>query len=115
MITKHDIWKCMKDGDLECKTITDNVPDEFYDDVKAVRDGISRKVAHIIEASRFEYAQSMTLERGKERAEYFGTCAHPPVLFGWDSDRDHEVWNYIWKAVKPEAGTVFDAGKVDEV
>lgn len=107
-VTKKRIWEMRRNGD-DIGELLENVPDEFYKEVKETVRELQSKYTFIEEAGKTAYefvrglnrkdAAKITMERCSEYPEPFGS-AIKSVVFKFLNDREYS--DVIWKALKPK-------------
>ena len=95
-VTSYNIWEYLKTGE-SMEDVLDQVPDEFYDWVKATK---SKLEANFVDIENQAKSDFKTLKTRKETAEYFRTCAYPNILFLMLDNKDYN--DAIWRVIKPE-------------
>lgn len=91
-----DIWECLQ-NDTSFEQFLNEVPDEFYNWVKATENSLRQQFISIENDCK---AYFKILETRKETAEYFLKHQHSSVLFNMLSGKDYA--SHIWKKIKPE-------------
>lgn len=106
-IGPKQIWEALRAGDLF--KIVDRVPDEFYEWVRDVENGLL-SAFHRIES---EAKSEMTYDGSRrELAEKFSRCRHPALMFAMLDGKDYT--DMIWRMVKPREQSTFRCGKAAE-
>ncbi len=107
-VTKKRIWEMRRNGD-DIGELLENVPDEFYKEIKEIVMELQSKYTYIEQAGMTAHelvrglnrrnAAKMTIERCREYPEPFGS-AIKSVVFKLLDDREYS--DVIWKALKPK-------------
>jgi T4 RnlA family RNA ligase len=95
-ISSINIWEFLSTGQ-SIDSIIDQVPDEFYNWVKATVSDLNIKYKEVENICNSEYKE--LIDR-KETALYFLTCAYPSVLFNMYSKKKYD--SIIWKLIRPK-------------
>lgn len=102
-----DIWECLQNETSFAQFLND-VPDEFYNWVKATEKDLKAKYKAIEDDCK---AYFKTCDTRKETAEYFLKHPHSGVLFNMLSGKDYS--KAIWKKIKPAFEKPFTNRKDD--
>jgi RNA ligase len=94
-VSNIDIWETLKNK-LPLNEFLEQVPDEFYDWVKATITALNTDYQAIETLCK---ANCVPLATRKETAFHFQTLPYPKVLFAMLDGRDYSA--IIWRAVKP--------------
>jgi T4 RnlA family RNA ligase len=90
------VWEYLAAG-RPFDDILDILPDELYDWVKMTADALKMHFEAIETQCKEDFK---VLPTRKETAEYFQTCAYPPILFRMLDGKSYD--SLIWKEVKPQ-------------
>jgi RNA ligase len=89
------IWEHLKDS-IPVEPLLDEVPDEFYDWVKATIQLLQQQYGEIEQIARADFK---ILDTRKATAEYYFTCKYPAILFKMMDGKSYD--HIIWKMIKP--------------
>lgn len=94
-VSTVSIWEYLCTGQ-SFDEILEQVPDEFYEWVKAKRADLTQQFQAIEQLCKAEFKVFPTR---KETAAYFFTCTHPRILFAMLDGKSYNT--FIWKLVRP--------------
>ena len=98
-----DIWKCLAEG-RSFDEFLENVPDEFYQWVKATKVDLENKFKEIEALCKANFKVS---EDRRTTAEYMSAQPYSPVLFKMLDDRPYDY--IIWRLIRPTFQKAFKA------
>lgn len=94
-VTSYNIWEYLMAG-KSLEIILDQVPDEFFDWVKATKKELETNFRAIEEQAKADFK---VLATRKETAAYFLTKEYPSILFAMLDGKEYH--NIIWSIIKP--------------
>lgn len=95
------IWEALK-KDETVVSILEDVPDEFYDWVKTVKEQLTSAFDRIEKEAMQEYKELSTV---KETAMYYKSCKHTSILFAMYRKKEYK--KIIWKMIQPKFEKAF--------
>ena len=100
-VSNKSIWELLKAGSL-LDEIIERVPDEFYDWVKQVKDGLEKKHYELMLEANNLAIQTHAMER-KDAAEIILKRGNPisGATFAILDGKQAQAEQAIWKAIKP--------------
>ncbi len=108
-VSSISIWEYLS-TEQPMDEILEQVPDEFYDWVKAKKATLEAAYLEIENTAKKEFKE---LENRKATALYFmNECTYPKVLFSMLDKRDYS--KIIWKMIRPVHERPFRGGFVDD-
>jgi RNA ligase len=103
-VSSKTVWEALRFGH-SFEALLERVPDEFYDWVRATRQGLLDQYAAIEQECRANFRD---LGDRKATAAYFLSLPHHRVLFSMLDGRDYST--YIWRQVEPPFAKPFMTG-----
>ena len=99
-ISTKSIWECLSNGD-DIYKILEDVPDEFFNKIRAYADELEKKYKDLEELALFRFStlQIYTDDRA-EFAKYAKLSPLAPILFNMLDGK--EYMRTIWHMIKPE-------------
>lgn len=95
-VSTINIWENLKTNQA-LDELLENVPDEFYQWVKATIAKLQKDFETIENIAKSEYKE---LGTRKETALYFQTCSYPKILFSMLDGKDYS--ETIWRYIRPQ-------------
>lgn len=95
-VSSISIWEYLM-TEQPMDEILAQIPDEFYDWVKAKKAALEAQYLAIETQAKAEFK---TFETRKETALYFMQCSYPKILFSMLDGRDYS--QTIWRLIRPE-------------
>ena len=99
--SSRTVWEYLSDPEKDFNELLDNVPDEFYEWVKSVKDDLEKQYKYLAFHALFRFDELFwTLGNRKVFAEHAKKYKHPAILFAMLDNKDYS--GIIWKLIKPE-------------